>query len=101
MTPPPAAALFDTSHFEQTASQAGSEMLPLLKQALADGNASLRQAFEAGTDTVQLVHARAHFFDRLLAHTFNQIFGSQHTSICLLAVGGYGRGELHPSSDID
>lgn len=51
-------------------------------------------------DIETLVHDRAHFFDALLQELWTQLeFDSQRCA--LLAVGGYGRGTLHPGSDID
>ena len=94
-------SLFDTTAFEQTTAIVTPDILPLLKQALAEGNANLRTAFDQGTDTTQLVHARAQFIDQILRFTFNHVFANNQQPICLLAVGGYGRGELHPGSDID
>lgn len=64
--------------------------------------------FEIGTDIETLVIARAKFIDQLLERLwlFYQI--PQQTKsllkenrIALIAVGGYGRSELHPLSDID
>jgi [protein-PII] uridylyltransferase len=78
-----------------------ANLFDLLKQALSTGNAALRQAFDAGADTVELVHARARFIDQIMRQAFVHTFASCPHSIALLAVGGYGRGELHPSSDID
>ena len=56
------------------------------------------QFISADIDT--LVHHRAYFIDTLLAHLCQQFALPEH-DIALLAVGGYGRGVLHPGSDID
>lgn len=93
--------LFDDQRFESTTSARPGDLLPVLKQALAEGNASLRAAFDEGADTVELVHARAQFIDALLRYAFGRGFAGNQQSVALLAVGGYGRGELHPGSDID
>jgi len=47
-----------------------------------------------------LVSARAQFVDNILRKLWCQHNLDEH-QISLLAVGGYGRGELHPYSDVD
>ena len=50
-----------------------------------------------------LVRARAQFIDALLRALWQQLLrtGARRPALALLAVGGYGRGELHPYSDVD
>jgi [protein-PII] uridylyltransferase len=52
------------------------------------------------SDVGQLVAARAQFVDLILTKLWSQHCLDEH-QISLLAVGGYGRGELHPYSDVD
>ncbi|RUO34663.1 [protein-PII] uridylyltransferase [Aliidiomarina soli] len=47
-----------------------------------------------------LVQHRAYFFDQLLCHLWSQL-QLPAGDLALLAVGGYGRGTMHPWSDID
>lgn len=71
------------------------------KKILAENLDSLTQAFESGSSINELVHARASIMDLLLVDLWNQRFGDVADSAALIAVGGYGRAELHPKSDID
>jgi len=48
----------------------------------------------------ELVTGRAALLDHLLRRAFHLHFADAQT-LALVAVGGYGRGELHPCSDID
>ncbi len=48
-----------------------------------------------------LVHERAKFTDRLLQCAWQHFMPTGSDDIALVAVGGYGRSELHPYSDID
>ncbi|MBI2379971.1 MAG: [protein-PII] uridylyltransferase [Gammaproteobacteria bacterium] len=77
----------------------GEDPLAAGKAYLKAGQEALEQAFDAGEDVEVLVHARATQLDALL-QDFWQASGLDHR-LCLCAVGGYGRGELHPHSDID
>jgi [protein-PII] uridylyltransferase len=70
-----------------------------IRDALAIAGENLTARFEAGESVVDLVHARAKLIDELLIELWND-----HVADCgaaLVAVGGYGRGELHPGSDVD
>ncbi|WP_108652062.1 [protein-PII] uridylyltransferase [Dongshaea marina] len=61
----------------------------------------LSEAFSANTPVAELVHYRAQQFDRLLQALWNQCTAISSQSMALIAVGGYGRQELLPGSDID
>lgn len=71
-----------------------------LKQQLEAGQEAQALAFAAGEAIELLVQARARLVDGILNELWQQVFGDR-TDIALVAVGGYGRGELHPASDID
>ncbi len=62
----------------------------------------LERLFEKGASGADLVVQRAQVADALVLRIWrNTIPVNQQESASLLAVGGYGRGELHPHSDID
>ena len=71
------------------------------RSALAEGDAALKERFFADEPVESLVHDRAHLVDALLIHAWDRHVGAHANEIALLAVGGYGRGELLPCSDID
>ncbi len=81
--------------------------IPIFKQALADFRSGLEQRFESGEDVETLVTDRAAFVDRVLSLAWQRFEWNENrrswrkNRISLVAVGGYGRGELHPHSDID
>lgn len=74
--------------------------LPEYRHWLAHGNEQLQQQFQAQAEIGCLVRSRAELLDRLLIQLWAEICGELNDT-CLIAVGGYGRGELHPHSDLD
>ena len=58
------------------------------------------ESFRDGIDVNQLISARSGMIDLLFNHIW-QREEFDKIKACLVAVGGYGRGELHPKSDID
>ncbi|MEI6893392.1 MAG: [protein-PII] uridylyltransferase [Colwellia sp.] len=62
-------------------------------------NIWLKDAF-SGNDINELLIARADFIDAILRKLWCQ-HHLDEDQISLIAVGGYGRGELHPHSDVD
>jgi [protein-PII] uridylyltransferase len=82
--------------------------LEACKQFLKDESEALRARHVMGEAGLELVHDRAQTIDELLRHLFDyaiESFARQHgavdTPVALIALGGYGRGELSPWSDID
>jgi len=71
-----------------------------LKTALARVDADLDTRFRDGADIRQLVQARAWAVDHLLLFAWDVLMDEARDT-ALLAVGGFGRGQLHPHSDID
>jgi len=63
-------------------------------------DAVLAEAFAAGTDVRQLVHARAWVIEQLVLTAWQALIPDDE-QLDLLAVGGFGRGEMHPHSDTD
>lgn len=92
--------LFDTADFDLKI-KTGHPVVPLFKQALADVRAELDRRYRAGSDITELVTGRAWFMDELLRRAWHLFDWKNRNDLALLAVGGYGRGELHPHSDID
>jgi [protein-PII] uridylyltransferase len=73
--------------------------ITVFKNAIEAANTHLNSRFHDGEQTWNLLVERAFFMDLMLRHAWNQFEWDKN--IALLAVGGYGRGELHPQSDID
>lgn len=60
---------------------------------------ALNVQFNEHANANRLFTSNTKFIDALLIEIWQTL--SIHQSICLVAVGGYGRGELYPHSDID
>ncbi|MDH5180048.1 MAG: [protein-PII] uridylyltransferase [Gammaproteobacteria bacterium] len=80
---------------------AGAKPLPVFKTTIREYAKSLDNRLWENAAIIDLVHARAQFMDEILKRAWFLFVPAGITDMALLAVGGYGRGELHPHSDID
>jgi [protein-PII] uridylyltransferase len=71
-----------------------------LRQLYQSEIARIRQNFHASADGPATVRARAELMDRLIQNLFERYFTGPQ-GIALVAIGGYGRQQLLPASDID
>ena len=92
--------LFDRGQFQAELALKASP-IAAFKKAIRHAREVLDERFRAGRDIRRLIEDRAWFVDNILQQAWGQFDWSRQADIALLAVGGYGRGELHPYSDID
>src|SRR5258708_29185164 len=79
-----------------------------LRQALADGRAEIHRRFEAEGDATDTVHEQCFLIDQLIRVLFDFVGDKVYPianptageKLAIVAVGGYGRGEMAPFSDI-
>ena len=92
--------LFDRGQFQAELALKASP-IAAFKKAIRRTHEVLDARFAAGRDIRRLVEDRAWCVDQILREAWDRFTWSEDADIALLAVGGYGRGELHPYSDID
>ena len=86
---------------EQLARQIKEQsVIKVLKPAVANIAKQQQQQFESGGNIAYLVHERAHAIDGILRLCWQHLQLDKENAV-IIAVGGYGRNELHPHSDID
>src|SRR5881398_2212044 len=90
-----------------TGSRRPTEVLPLYKKFLKVEEHRLRLKHQAGGGGREICARRAELIDILLQYVFSAAAaaarenGGAEVPLALVALGGYGRGELNPFSDID
>lgn len=98
--PPKVRAAIDWESLNKASISPSPDPAPFSKVLKTAGQA-LEQAFREGEPADVLVHGRAAIVDQVLRQAWRGFGLDQGESVALIAVGGYGRGELHPGSDID
>ena len=95
------------SRLAATGTRRPTEVLPLYKKFLKVEEHRLRLKHQAGGGGREICARRAELVDVLLRYVFGGAAatargnGEPKVSLALIALGGYGRGELNPFSDID
>ena len=95
------------SRLAATGSKRPTEVLPLYKKFLKVEEHRLRLKHQAGASGREICARRAELVDVLLRYVFGGAAatargnGETKVPLALIALGGYGRGELNPFSDID
>ena len=81
--------------------QSDSQPIKAFRDTLAWGQERLYNFFHDGAPAESLVRARAFLVDEVLRTAWQRTLPNAPAGVSLVAVGGYGRSELLPHSDID
>jgi [protein-PII] uridylyltransferase len=72
-----------------------------IKETLQQNNQDLQYEFENGGDISTILKKRSQKIDQLLQGLWKKAAIDDSLKVALVAVGGYGREEMHPASDVD
>ena len=85
--------------------EARAAILDISKRYLDDQDANLHKLHRKGAGGREIVEQRCHYIDVLIQNLYRMVSvdrsAGSSTGCAIIAVGGYGRGELNPRSDID
>ena len=70
-----------------------------MRRALQDGKLALKEAYLANGNPAALLRGTSRLIDGVLQHIWHTL--APDRQLCLAAVGGYGRREQYPGSDVD
>ena len=98
-TPAAADAVAATAEIPAGA-EADAAWVVAARATLAQADARLTKRFDAGEIVDKLVALRARAVDELILDAWQRCIPAD-AGLALFAIGGYGRGELFPHSDID
>ncbi len=70
-----------------------------LRSRLKEGQSALQASYRKTGNAAHLLKGRVRLVDAILCEMWSRL--GMPSSLALVAVGGYGRGELYPASDID
>ncbi|MCK5524152.1 MAG: [protein-PII] uridylyltransferase [Thiomargarita sp.] len=94
--------LFNPEQFEKDLKANNLNKLSVFRQVLEQGHHTLKERFEAHKNAIHYVTQRAWLIDQVVLQVWREHASDfDFNTTALIAVGGYGRGELHPYSDID
>jgi [protein-PII] uridylyltransferase len=85
-----------SSHLESSGAD-----LKGLQRVLNGSTAALTLRFLAGESAGTLMRDRSRVMDEIVLAAWKGTAATELPGVGLIAVGGYGRGELHPGSDVD
>ena len=88
-------AFIDIQAFEARLAS-GEPPIKVFKSTINKAQAEMDARFKSGEDIRKLIYGRAGVIDIILTSAWNLFKWPDDKQISLIAVGGYGRGELHP-----
>lgn len=97
----PESAILDITALNRELDQPSSNIVAILSKALKDSSDLLDSRYKQNLSIKQIVADRARIADQIIGLAWQAQQWPDENSISLVAVGGYGRGELLPHSDID
>lgn len=72
----------------------------VFRKSVSDLGHHLKKRFELGIETRKIIYERSRVISTIVERSW-RLFELSYSDHALAAVGGFGRGELHPHSDID
>ena len=99
----PRSRLFDSKSItDALAGASAKKRLSVYKNLVSEAHQTLAQFHHRGASSQDIVSARSWFIDQVIESVWTSQWPQGiPDNIALIAVGGYGRGELNPHSDVD